>query len=246
MKFPYNEALSIRWQYKQGKITREEALQKLGFILDLDDQTDMCREALLYPDDKYTASYGPLVRLSDVCNTLRKWATLVSKQGDFNEAKTRQFYDHWTRIDLAISKSNFLARLFFTEDGVRKTPCPTHKGKWSGCVWVETGAGPCACTVGGNVTGWLPEDPRFSDRTEWLTRVEKEFPHKAPCGHRVKSVSKTVSHEHGTTCDWCYDNWREFEGFPREFTEARQEPPIYDESLIVKPHTKPTGFDAIP
>ncbi len=61
MKFPFNEALTIRWQFKQGKITREEALQKLGFILDTEDDAE---------------TYGPLLRLSDVCKTLRKWATL--------------------------------------------------------------------------------------------------------------------------------------------------------------------------
>ncbi len=152
----------------------------------------------------------------------------------------------WAEVDLAISKSNLLARLFFTEEDVRVEKCPAHKGRWSGCDWKEGGVGPCACTTHSNVPGWLPPDLRFADRTEWLKRMEGLFPAKAPCGHRIKAEHDVVDSEHGVTCSWCYDNWREFEGGIREFTQAHQEPPVYNKDLIPKPSKKPSGFDAIP
>lgn len=243
MKFPYNDVLRIRNEYQSGKLTRNDATQQLAFLLDMKDDRDMCREALTDPNDKYAWSHGPLLRLSDVCNTLRKWARL---KGNPNTPEGRRWFNIWQEVDLAISKSNLLARLFFTEEDVRPEPCPDHKGKWSGCDWKESGVGPCACTTGSNVTGWLPTDPKFADRTEWEKRMIEAFPAKAPCGHRIRLEHDVVVSNHGVTCSWCYDNWREFEGNIREFTDVRHEPPVYDKTLIPTPAHPPTGLDAIP
>lgn len=164
MNFPYSTALEVRQQYKRGKITREEAKEQLAFILDLDDSNDGIAEAQTWREK---ASYGPLLRLSDVCNILRMWAALASVSDESmaveqREAR-REFAANWQSVDIAISKSNALARFFFTNEGVRTEKCIEHKGIWSGCQWSK----PCECQSGSNVTGWLALDPKFSDATYW-------------------------------------------------------------------------------
>jgi len=185
MKFPYNPILCIQQDYRDGRLTREEAKEKLAFLLDLDGKTDYCPEAL--PDHGATfrdqfASYGPILRLSDVCNVLSLWAQLYCQElphdDPWKKEEQAEFRKRWERIYLAITKSNFLARLFFTDEGVRQTPCPMHHGHWSGCFsehhdgkFKHTGdgneSGPCLCQAGGNITGWLAEDPQHCDRTYW-------------------------------------------------------------------------------
>ena len=173
MKFPYNPVLTIQAEYKAGKITREEAKEKLAFLLDLDSNTDMCEEAL--PDYQRTPgawkqSYGPLVRLSDVCAVFRMWAGIFStplpEDSEYKKKEREEIREHWSRIDLTISKSNFLARLFFTDENLRTEQCPVHKGKWCGCFG-EGKEGPCPCQSGGNVTGWLAVDKKYEDLQYW-------------------------------------------------------------------------------
>jgi hypothetical protein len=180
MKFPYNKVLDIKKSYQDGHITREEAKEELAYLLDLKDETDFCVE----PVDRQAAngwgehwrknyaSYGPLVRLSDVCNILRMWANLHSQidenTPEYRKTEKQQFHEHWSYTDIQISKSNALARWFFTDEGVRNTPCPTHKGTWSGCFSEVFGQrGPCACQSGGNITGFLAEDKRYEDLQYW-------------------------------------------------------------------------------
>jgi hypothetical protein len=166
VKFPYNQVLQIKRRYQDGELPREEAKEQLAFVLELGDDDDMCVEA----SSKHAISYGPLVRLSDVCSVLTLWAEQSSTElpTDSHVTKeTRQsFREAWNRVRLAIDKSNFLSRLFFTDEGLRTEPCEYHKGRWGGCwpVWNET---PCACQAGGNVTGWLPADQKFADLTYW-------------------------------------------------------------------------------
>lgn len=123
-----------------------------------------------FDDDKIVAdwtsdAYGPTVQLYEVCGILRAWAqvyeTELPTDSPYLAEERAKFRDAWQTVDLAISKSNLLARMFFSGDGLRRTPCPVHKGKWSGCMWPETI--PCAtdeypygCFWGANVTGWLP------------------------------------------------------------------------------------------
>jgi hypothetical protein len=164
MQFPYTRVLEIRKLCQEGKLSREDAKEQLAFVLDLDDRTDMCREA---QGPGY--SYGPLLRLSDVCNVLRLWAgeaakddsgTVGGSAADWRQLARSRFGEAWRTVDLAISKSNFLARLFLSDEGLRTQPCPEHKGKWAGC-W--SSGHPCACQAGGNVTGWMPTSPEHSD-----------------------------------------------------------------------------------
>lgn len=74
MKFPYNKVLQIRTQYQAGKLDRETAKEQLAYVLDLKDDSDFCKEAA--GDTYKPVSYGPLLRLSDVCNTLRLFARI--------------------------------------------------------------------------------------------------------------------------------------------------------------------------
>ena len=64
-----------------------------------------------------------------------------------------------------ITKSNLLARLIYGGQALRTTPCPTHKGRWSGCMWPKDSKDVCACMVGSNVTGWLPNAPPEEGKT---------------------------------------------------------------------------------
>src|SRR5271170_6775101 len=154
MKFPYNEVLSIKGDYQAGKIDRETAKEQLAYLLDLKDDNDFCPQAAEEKTQwSKPMSYGPLVRLSDVCNILRMWANVYIKG-----TESKDFSHSWSNVDLNISKSCLLWRLFFTEEGMRQTPCPEHKGRWSGCNWSSPG---CECRNGSNVTGWLPE-PEFT------------------------------------------------------------------------------------
>ena len=91
------------------------------------------------------------------CSKMRDWAEACQTPLDTDSAETsdwrKEFQDHWDFVLLAIGKSNLLYRLFYARESVRATPCPTHKGKWSGCFSEP----PCECSSYGNVTGWLPE-----------------------------------------------------------------------------------------
>jgi hypothetical protein len=69
-------------------------------------------------------------------------------------------------ISLQIDKSNLLWRLLYAGEQVRSTPCPVHKGKWSGCGpdprWTDSR---CGCWSYGNVTGWMAETPENKNAT---------------------------------------------------------------------------------
>jgi hypothetical protein len=155
MKFPYNKVLAIQAQYQAGKLDREAAKEQLAYLLDLKNDNDFCAEAAV--DTYKPASHGPLLRLSDVCNTLRMFArifcTPLPTDDEYKKKERAEHYEHFSKVDLAISKSSLLDRLFFQDEGVRTEPCPEHKGRWSGCAWDSPG---CACRNGANVTGWLP------------------------------------------------------------------------------------------
>ena len=165
MKFPYNQVLVIKTQYQAGKIDREAAKEQLAYLLDLKDDNDFCEQAA--GETFKPVSYGPLLRLSDLCNTLRLWARVYSTPLPDDEEYTKQnrlkLSEAASYVDLQISKSCLLDRLFFQEEGLRTIPCPVHKGRWSGCNWDSPG---CACRNGANVTGWLTADNGYSEDPE--------------------------------------------------------------------------------
>lgn len=52
-----------------------------------------------------------------------------------------------------IEKSNLLARTLYSEEKIRETLCPEHKGVWSGVEWSTN-----RCPHGCQLTGWVPNE----------------------------------------------------------------------------------------
>ncbi len=80
----------------------------------------------------------------------RDWQEKTER--DYELDRLRGYQDEGERVGgvfLQIGKSNLLARLLYGGEPLRSTPCPTHKGKWSGCFG--------ECEHGCELTGWLPE-----------------------------------------------------------------------------------------
>ena len=158
MKFPYDKVREIQHHYQAGKIDREAAKEQLAYLLDLRNDNDYCADAAQPTEHFKPMSYGPVLRLSDVCTILRLWArtyaTPLPNDADYTKEARKKLAEYWQYVDLQISKSCLLDRLFFQDDeAVRTEPCPEHKGRWSGCAWENL---PCGCQNGSNVTGWLP------------------------------------------------------------------------------------------
>lgn len=108
---------------------------------------------------KLTAYFGERVcRASDHCSALLEWVRIMGESGYAPHVP-----EAYASIQLELIKSNLAARLVYGGEQVRKTPCPKHEGRWSGCVW---GGQVCpeGCMYGSNVTGWLPEPHDFVER----------------------------------------------------------------------------------
>jgi len=109
----------------------------------------------------------------DICNALAQWAGVANVSSDAGTGY------------LAVMKSDLLHRLIYGgERGPSQTPCPVHKGKWSGCdfgwpgsEWVnakgertpvdisprlqEAVDAGCRCAThkgSGCTTGWNPDE----------------------------------------------------------------------------------------
>jgi hypothetical protein len=198
MKFPYDKVREIQARYQAGKLDREAAKEQLAYLLDLKSDNDFCVEAVKaesYNDSYPFQSYGPLLRLSDVCNILRTWAkAYVKSQPNDDEYKTKdrsKMQEAWGWIDLQIRKSCLLDRLFFQDENLRTEPCPEHKGRWSGCDWNSPG---CACRNGSNVTGWLPA-PEFTGYSDMPDQPLCDFCGKPPLKQGL--WSSRVDNKHG-------------------------------------------------
>jgi len=203
MKFPYNRILEIKKQYQSGKIDREEAKERMAYVLDMKDDNDFCVEAAKaesYNDSYPFHSYGPLLRLSDVCNILRTWAKAYMEgqpgEDEYKMKSREKFGEAWRYVDLQIQKSCLLDRLFFQTEGLRTVPCPEHKGRWSGCVWDDL---PCGCQNGANVTGWLPnaEDTGYNEESGVLC----DFCGKPPLKQGLWSNRVDGKHGHPACMD---------------------------------------------
>ncbi len=80
--------------------------------------------------DKYTPSLDP------------RFYDLLSAE------KTAESVGH---VFLQIRKSDLLFRLLYRGEELRSTPCPEHKGRWSGLEHPDN-----RCPHGCQFTGWLP------------------------------------------------------------------------------------------
>lgn len=116
----------------------------------------------------------------EFCSKLDQWAKLVKEQPS-NVSST--FSESWSDVRLAISKSCLLDRTLYGDENPSQTPCPVHKGRWSGChfmwpgnVWINVNKPPdfiipsaqcqewydqgcrCAYHSCGCTTGWQPDE----------------------------------------------------------------------------------------
>ena len=104
----------------------------------------------------------PVMPVTFFCDFLTEWQSLYNEPCEEryqDEKKNRaELCERIRDVFLQIRKSNLLWRRIYRGLPVRKTPCPEHKGHWSGCPY-DIADLPCkgACVVGGNTTGWLPE-----------------------------------------------------------------------------------------
>lgn len=110
------------------------------------------------------------------CARIEEWAIFMSA-ADLN------FGEAWREVHLAIRKSCLLSRTLYAGERPSQTPCPVHKGKWSGIYvgqpgqfWIDAkgnrtpvSVGPhlraeydagCRCYLHkcGCTTGWQPDE----------------------------------------------------------------------------------------
>lgn len=78
-----------------------------------------------------------VARLDDpaaYCAILEEWSKLMAA------AHSVIFDQAWNTVHLAITKSCLLDRMMYSDEKPSQTPCPVHKGKWSGIHWHWPGA----------------------------------------------------------------------------------------------------------
>lgn len=93
----------------------------------------------------------------EYCSKFLQWADLVSKD---DKELTSSIAD----VKRRIMKSCLLDRMIYCGEGISQTPCPVHKGEWSGIHWEEQRkeyyARGCRCFMHkcGCTTGWQPDE----------------------------------------------------------------------------------------
>lgn len=114
--------------------------------------SDLTREEAEAMLVRLTAHYKePVMPIGRYCLALKMWQGALRDVAKSDSLGTlSKSVDH---AFLAIRKSNLLFRTLYLGQAMRTTKCPKHDGRWSGCT-----AEPCphGCSVGMNVTGWLP------------------------------------------------------------------------------------------
>ena len=71
--------------------------------------------------------------VNNYCNALRIWADLMKKRKEeFDTEEAVEFDKIHRSIDVLISKSCLLDRMLYCGEKPSQTPCPVHKGVWSG------------------------------------------------------------------------------------------------------------------
>src|ERR1041385_1118018 len=90
-----------------------------------------------------------LVRAEDLCRKLAAWADVAEVSSP-----------RCGTGSLGIWKSDLLNRLIYAAEMPSQTPCPVHKGKWSGCHFGWPGS------------TWVGIDPKTGERTEKPADVE--------------------------------------------------------------------------
>lgn len=103
----------------------------------------------------------PIMPVTFFCDFLKEWAGLYGaplpgEENPEENKRRRELGEKIQHVFIQITKSNLLWRRIYRGQPVRTEPCPSHKGRWSGCQLAETTECKGACMDGSNVTGWLP------------------------------------------------------------------------------------------
>jgi hypothetical protein len=106
----------------------------------------------------------PVLPVSSYCNSFRTWANALRQYAKettygantqqiekYGDPRLHKIVEMLGDIEIAITKSNLLARLIYGGEELRTEQCPIHKGRWSGC---RHPACPM-CHDGLNITGWV-------------------------------------------------------------------------------------------
>lgn len=102
---------------------------------------------------------APVMPVSFFCDFLKEWQQLAGQPAPDEDpeslARRKDRAEKTQFVFIQIMKSNLLSRTIYGGEKPRTTPCPVHKGRWSGCKMVEDMGCEGACSDGSNVTGWL-------------------------------------------------------------------------------------------
>lgn len=96
--------------------------------------------------------HEPVMPVTRYCDALDTWANAVRAGGYGGNGGSLS--DAISKVWLAIRKSNLLFRVLYLGQPLRTKKCPRHDGRWSG----YGNGDPCpeGCSVGADITGWLP------------------------------------------------------------------------------------------
>lgn len=104
---------------------------------------------------------APVMPVNFFCDFLKEWHSLIGQVPPEEDAQEKTYredkYGKIQYVFIQIMKSNLLSRTIYGGEKPRQTPCPVHKGRWSGCRLTEDMECKGACADGSNVTGWLRE-----------------------------------------------------------------------------------------
>lgn len=89
---------------------------------------DPTRDAGLQPAEGLTGLTGR--DPESFCEKMDEWAGLMADAERVADGKS--FTRAWQEVRLAIGKSCLLSRTLYGGEKPSQTPCPVHKGKWSG------------------------------------------------------------------------------------------------------------------
>ena len=114
------------------------------------------------------------------CNSFQTWVRLMTEREEDVDSSddTRQFATAAWTIELAVHKSCLLDRMIYGGEYPSKTPCPVHKGRWSGCH------GPWPGDKGTTIRNGEPETIELQPSRqcqEWYDQGCRCFQHSCGC-----------------------------------------------------------------
>lgn len=106
---------------------------------------------------RLASHYGEeVLPVSKVCEALEEFVRALAENesnGPYDPETGAAIRRHGLAAITFARKSNLLFRLLYLGQRRRMRKCPEHEGRWSGC---QPEPCPHGCSVGSDVTGWLP------------------------------------------------------------------------------------------